>query len=79
MAHTIFCGDNFQTVYDEMRRELQEFIDKDTSENKELEFYKHFTQTCKRFARTYLADAVHLYPSLSARSSLKYRAVIHDR
>ena len=43
MAHTVYCGDNFQNIYDEMKWELQEFIDKDTSESEELEFYQHFT------------------------------------
>jgi len=42
MVHTAFCGDNFQNVYDEMKRELQKFIDKDTSKKEELD-YKHFT------------------------------------
>lgn len=43
MVHTAFCDDNFQNVYDEMRRELQEFIDKDSSESEKLDFYEHFT------------------------------------
>ncbi len=43
MVHTAFCDDNFQNVYNEMKRELQEFIDKDTSESEELDFYEHFT------------------------------------
>jgi len=44
MVHTAFCGDDFQNVYDEMKRELQEFIDKDTSENEKQEFYEYFTR-----------------------------------
>lgn len=43
MLHTVFCGDEFQNVYDEMKKELQEFIDKDTSESEEIEFYRYFT------------------------------------
>ena len=42
MVHTAFCGDNFQNIYDEMKRELQEFIDKDSSEMEKLDFYKYF-------------------------------------
>ena len=45
MVHTAFCGDNFQDVYDQMKMELQGFIDKDTSESEELDFYEYFT--CK--------------------------------
>lgn len=43
MIHTIFCGDNFQNVYDEVKRELQEFIDKDFTENEKLNFYEYFS------------------------------------
>ena len=43
MVHTVYCGDNFQNIYDEMKGELQKFIDKDTSESEELDFYMQFT------------------------------------
>ena len=43
MVHTVFCGDNYQEIYDEMKKELKEFIDKDTTEDEEYQFYKDFT------------------------------------
>ena len=42
MVHTAFCGDNYQNVYNEMKKELQQFIDKNLSESEKLDFYEHF-------------------------------------
>lgn len=47
MVHTAFSdADNYQALYDEMKKELQEFIDKETTEKEELDFYDHF---CSKF------------------------------
>lgn len=43
MVHTVYCGDNCQEIYDSMKTELQEFIDKNTTPNEEYEFYDYFT------------------------------------
>ena len=43
IVHTVFCGDNYQEIYDAMKKELKEFIDKDTTEDEEYQFYKDFT------------------------------------
>ena len=44
MVHTVFCGDDHQSVYAAMKQELQKFIDEDTSEQEKLEFYATFIQ-----------------------------------
>lgn len=44
MVHTAFCGVNFQSVYEEMKAELQQFIDKDPSESEKFQFYRYFTR-----------------------------------
>ena len=47
MVHTAFAGaDNYRSVYDEMKSELQRFIDTDTTASEELEFYDRF---CSRY------------------------------
>lgn len=44
MVHTAFSDSNhYQEMYEAMKRDLQEFIDKDTSSDEELIFYKAFT------------------------------------
>ncbi len=47
MVHTAFSdSENYQALYDEMKKELQEFIDTETTEKEELDFYDHF---CSKF------------------------------
>lgn len=44
MAHTAFSDfNNYQEKYDAMKKDLQDFIDKDTSFEEELAFYHEFT------------------------------------
>ena len=43
MVHTVFCGENYKKIYDAMKKELQEFIDRDTTADEELQFYHDFT------------------------------------
>ena len=45
MVHTAFCAaENANKVYDQMKSELQEFIDKETTDEEETAFYKYFTR-----------------------------------
>ena len=47
MVHTFFSDtENYQALYDEMKKELQEFMDAETTEKEELDFYDHF---CSKF------------------------------
>lgn len=47
MVHTAFSApENYRALYDEMKKELQEFIDKETTETEELDFYDRF---CSKF------------------------------
>lgn len=47
MVHTTFADfDHYQSIYDEMKSELQKFIDNVTNEDEELKFYKYF---CDKF------------------------------
>ena len=44
MMHTAFCDKSHsQEVFDNMKRDLQEFIDKDTTAEEEDIFYEEFT------------------------------------
>ena len=44
MMHTAFCDKSHsQEVFDNMKRDLQEFIDKDTTAKEEDIFYEEFT------------------------------------
>lgn len=44
MMHTAFCNSaQYQETYNNMKKDLQEFIDKDTSGDEEIEFYDWFT------------------------------------
>ena len=44
MMHTAFCNSTqYQETYNNMKKDLQEFIDKDTSDEEEIEFYDWFT------------------------------------
>ncbi len=43
MVHTAFCDDdNYENVYDSMKEDLKDFIDRETTEDEELEFYDTF-------------------------------------
>lgn len=42
MVHTVYCGKNCLETYDSMKQELQNFIDRDTAEDEEYEFYDYF-------------------------------------
>lgn len=45
MVHTAFSDlDHYQELYDAMKKELQDFIDRDTTSDEELEFYDDFTR-----------------------------------
>ena len=40
MMHTVFCNSTqYQETYNNMKKDLQEFIDKNTSDEEEIEFY----------------------------------------
>ena len=44
MVHTAFSDFNhYQELYNSMKKDLQEFIDKETSYDEDLDFYKKFT------------------------------------
>lgn len=43
MVHTVFCGENYKEIYDSMKKELQDFIDRDTTVDEEHQFYNDFT------------------------------------
>ena len=44
MMHTAFCNKSHsQEVFDNMKKDLQEFIDKDTTADEEIIFYEEFT------------------------------------
>ncbi|MCF2543508.1 hypothetical protein I6E35_13675 [Blautia producta] len=44
MMHTSFCNKSHsQEVFDNMKKDLQEFIDKDTTADEESIFYEEFT------------------------------------
>ena len=45
MVHTAFSDfDHGQALYDAMKKELQAFMDTDTSLEEELAFYREFTE-----------------------------------
>lgn len=47
MVHTAFAdSEHYQSLYNEIKRELQKFIDTDTTEDDELDFYDYF---CNKF------------------------------
>ena len=43
MVHTVFCGENYKEIYDAMKKELQEFIDRDLTADERYKFYEDFT------------------------------------
>ena len=44
MVHTAFCGENDHiAVYEAMKQELADFIDRNTTEDEEYDFYDYFT------------------------------------
>ena len=42
MVHTVYCRNACHETYDAMKQELQDFIDRDTTEDEEYEFYDYF-------------------------------------
>ena len=45
MVHTAFTdSEHYKDMYDNMKQDLQEFLDKDTSASEAEEFYEHFTE-----------------------------------
>lgn len=42
MVHTAYCGENYKEIYNSMKKELQEFIDRDTTADEEYQFYLYF-------------------------------------
>lgn len=44
MVHTVFCNKyKKDTIYENMKKDLQEFSLKETTEDEEIEFYEEFT------------------------------------
>lgn len=44
MVHTVFCGkDKYLETYDAMKKELAQFIDRETTEDEEIDFYEYIT------------------------------------
>ncbi len=44
MVHTVFCDkDEKDTIYENMKKDLQEFLLKETTEDEKIEFYENFT------------------------------------
>ena len=44
MCHTAFCNaDKYEKMYDAVKSDLQEFVDRKTTEEEELQFYHDFT------------------------------------
>ena len=44
MVHTAFCDEEESIAkFEEMKKELAEFIDKETTEDEECDFYEYFT------------------------------------
>ena len=44
MVHTAFAGSSdYQEKYDAMKKDLEAFIDRETTEDEEIEFYEEFT------------------------------------
>lgn len=45
MVHTAFTdSEHYKNMYDNMKQDLQEFLDKDTSVSEAEEFYERFTE-----------------------------------
>ncbi|MBQ8825356.1 MAG: hypothetical protein IJZ64_09065 [Ruminococcus sp.] len=43
MFHIVFCNvGNFQRIYEEMKQDLQDFLDKDSLEYENIAFYRYF-------------------------------------
>ena len=46
MVHTAFCSEEkYKQMYSDMKRDLQSFIDSDTTDEEESAFYEKFTST----------------------------------
>ena len=44
MFHTVFCDfDNYNDIYKAMKEDLAAFIDRETTEEEEIDFYEYFT------------------------------------
>lgn len=43
MMHTVYCGEDYMKIYDEMKSELQRFMDSDLTEDEKNKFYDDFT------------------------------------
>ncbi|MBR5667199.1 MAG: hypothetical protein IKW95_05880 [Lachnospiraceae bacterium] len=44
MVHTAFCDyNNYKEIYEAMKEELSAFIDRETTEDEEMDFYEYFT------------------------------------
>ncbi len=43
MMHTVYCGEDYMKKYDEMKSELQRFVDSDLTEDEKNKFYDDFT------------------------------------
>lgn len=44
MVHTVFCNsDNYNNIYRAMKEDLATFIDQETTEDEEIDFYEYFT------------------------------------
>lgn len=43
MMHTVYCGEDYMKIYNEMKSELQRFVDSDLSDEEKDKFYDEFT------------------------------------
>ncbi len=43
MMHTVYCGENYMDIYNEMKSELKRFLDSDLSDEEKDKFYDEFT------------------------------------
>lgn len=44
MVHTLFCDkESCHVQYQKMKQDIQDFLEKDTTEAEDIEFYKYFT------------------------------------
>lgn len=42
MVHTVYCGDDCMSIYNEMKSELEKFIDSDLTDEEKNRFYDDF-------------------------------------
>lgn len=43
MVHTVFCNENAKDMYEQIKTELQEFLDRNPSEEERYAFFDYFT------------------------------------